>query len=97
MLTMTVVGKNDAATDCLAGLDLLVLGLGGGRQPTPTAVATAEAGGTVPATLALTLGGPPAFGRVRAGRGARVHGGDDGQRDLHRRATRRSPSPTPGT
>ena len=30
-------------------------------QPTPTAVATADVGGTVPPTLALSLGGPVAF------------------------------------
>ena len=48
MLTMTVVGKHDASTDWLAGLDLLVLDSTAAAQPTPTAVATADVGGTVP-------------------------------------------------
>jgi len=61
MLTLTVVGKNAAATDWLGGLDLLVLDAGAAAQPTPTAVATAEVGGSVPATLALSLGTPPRF------------------------------------
>ncbi len=53
MLTMTVDGKNEASTDWLAGLDLLVLDSTAAAQPTPTAVATTEVGGTVPPTLAL--------------------------------------------
>ncbi|MDA0185651.1 hypothetical protein OJ997_35425 [Solirubrobacter phytolaccae] len=61
MLTMTVVGKNEASTDWLGGLDLLVLDSTAAAQPTPTAVATAEVGGSVPATLALSLGTPPRF------------------------------------
>jgi hypothetical protein len=61
MLTMTVVGKNEASTDWLGGLDLLVLDTTAAAQPTPTAVATAEVGGSVPATLALSLGTPPKF------------------------------------
>jgi hypothetical protein len=61
MLTMTVVGKNEASTDWLGGLDLLVLDTTSAAQPTPTAVATAEVGGSVPATLALSLGTPPRF------------------------------------
>ena len=48
MLTMTVTGKNAASTDYLAGIDLLVLDSQAAPQPTPTAVATAEVGGTVP-------------------------------------------------
>ena len=39
---------------------------------------------TVPATLSLTLGAPAHVRRVHAGRGARVHGVHDGDRDLHR-------------
>ena len=61
MLSMTVVGKNAASTDWLGGIDLLVLDAGAAAQPTPTAVATAEVGGSVPATLALSLGTPPTF------------------------------------
>jgi hypothetical protein len=61
ILTLTVTGKNAAATDYLAGLDLLVLDSTAAPAPTPTAVATAEVGSTVPATLALTLGAPATF------------------------------------
>jgi hypothetical protein len=57
ILTMKVIGKNDASTDFLGGIDLLVLDSAAAPQPTPTAVATAEVGAQVPATLALTLGG----------------------------------------
>jgi hypothetical protein len=56
-----VTGKNAAATDYLAGLDLLVLDSTAAPVATPTAVATAEVGATVPATLALTLGAPATF------------------------------------
>ena len=56
ILTMKVVGKNDASTDFLGGIDLLVLDSQAAPQPTPTAVATAEVGAQVPATLALTVG-----------------------------------------
>jgi len=56
ILTMKVVGKNDASTDFLGGIDLLVLDSAAAPQPTPTAVATAEVGAQVPATLALTVG-----------------------------------------
>ena len=44
--------------------------------------ASGGAGGSVPATLALTLGAPATLRRVHAGRGARVHGVHDGDRDL---------------
>ena len=62
ILTMKVIGKNDASTDFLGGIDLLVLDSAAAPQPTPTAVATAEVGAQVPATLALTLGAQPSFG-----------------------------------
>ncbi|WP_028064048.1 hypothetical protein [Solirubrobacter soli] len=62
VLTMKVVGKNEASTDFLGGIDLLVLDSAAAPQPTPTAVATAEVGAEVPATLALTLGTNPTFG-----------------------------------
>ena len=55
------------------------------------------AGGTVPATLSLTLGTPADFGAVHAGRGEGLHGVDDGERDLHRGrrgAERRRSEPT---
>ena len=61
MLSITVTGRNAAATDWLAGLDLLVLDSEAAAQPTPTAVATTEVGGTVPPTLSLTLGNPARF------------------------------------
>jgi hypothetical protein len=66
-LTMKVVGKNDASTDFLGGIDLLVLDSQAAPQPTPTAVATAEVGAQVPATLALTLGAQPTFGAFQPG------------------------------
>ena len=67
MLTFTVTGKNAAATNYLAGIDLLILDSTAAEQPTPTAVATIEVGGTVPATLALTLGPPATFGAFQPG------------------------------
>jgi hypothetical protein len=67
ILTMTVVGKNAASTDWVGGLDLLVLDSTAAPQATPTAVATAEVGAAVPATLALTLGAPPSFGPFQPG------------------------------
>ncbi len=63
---MTVTGKNDAATDYLAGLDYVQLDSAAAPAPTPTAVATAEVGATVPATLALMVG-PAAFGAFQPG------------------------------
>ena len=52
----------------------------------PNETATAgDVGGTVPATLSLTLGAPADVRRVHPGCGAGVHGGDDGDRDLHGR------------
>jgi hypothetical protein len=62
MLSFTVVGKNAASTDYLAGVDLVTLDSTAAAQPTPTAVATADVSATVPATLALTLGAPATFG-----------------------------------
>ena len=50
----------------------------------PVGVPATSVGGAVPATLALTLGAPPTFRRVRAGRGARVHDVRDGHADEHR-------------
>ena len=42
-------------------------------------------GGTVPATLSLTLGTAASFGAVHAGRRADLHGLDDRDGDLERR------------
>ena len=42
-------------------------------------------GGTVPATLNLTLGAPATFGAFTPGIDQRVHGDDDRRRDLHGR------------
>ena len=47
------------------------------------------AGGSVPATLSLTLGAPATFGAFTPGVAQGLHGLDDGQRRLHRR--RRGP------
>jgi hypothetical protein len=55
ILTLKVIGKNDASTDFLGGIDLLILDSQAAPQPTPTAVATAEVGAQVPAALALTV------------------------------------------
>ena len=44
-----------------------------------------DGGGTVPATLSLTLGPPASFGAFTPGVDARLHGLDDGERDLDRR------------
>ena len=60
----------------------------------PTPPTAAAPGGSVPATLALTLGTPGAFGAVHAGRGQGLHGLDDRERGLDRRrrdAERRRP------
>ena len=68
-----------------------------GQANTPEAMAAAKAavqvgkrtdvdgsvGGTVPATLALTLGAPATFGAFTPGRRQGLHGDDAGQRDLH--------------
>ena len=43
------------------------------------------AGGSVPATLSLTLGAPATFGAFIAGRHAGLHGDHDGERHLDRR------------
>ena len=52
----------------------------------PNETATAgDVGGTVPATLSLTLGASPTFGAFTPGVAQGVHGGDEGDRDLHRR------------
>ena len=57
----------------------------GGNGVTVQEVSTpGGVGGTVPATLSLTLGTPAAFGAVHPGRGARLLGVDDGERDLDR-------------
>ena len=56
MFTLTVTGKNEASSNYRAGIDLLILDTQAAPQATPTAVATAEVGGTVPPTLALTVG-----------------------------------------
>ncbi len=53
--------------------------------PSLIAEAPGTVGGTVPATLSLSLGAPATFGAVRAGRRARVHGVDDRDGDLHGR------------
>jgi hypothetical protein len=66
ILTLKVVGKNDASTDYVGGIDLLVLDSQAAPQPTPTAVATADVGAQVPATLALTVA-PAAFGAFTPG------------------------------
>ena len=51
--------------------------------PTGTAV-DGDVGGTVPATLSLTLGAPASFGAVHAGRGEGLHRVDHRQRHQHR-------------
>ena len=61
------------------------------------AAATQPVGGTVPATLALTLGAPATFGAFTPGVAQGLHGQHDGDRDLDRRrrdAHRRRPART---
>ena len=64
------------------------------RACAPNTPANADAvattvGGTVPATLSLTLGPPATFARVHAGRRADLHGVDHRERHLHRGRRRR--------
>ena len=59
------------------------------KSSTVTVRGTRPVGGTVPATLSLTLGAPAELRRVRPGRRPRVHGDLDGQRHQHGR--RRDP------
>jgi hypothetical protein len=66
-VTMTVTGKNDAATDYRAGLDFLELDSEKAGTPAPTAVDNTAAHGEVDPMLALTLGGSPSFGKFEAG------------------------------
>lgn len=66
MLTFTVTSKNEASSNYRAGIDLLILDSQAAPQPTPTAVATAEVGGEVPPTLALTVS-PASFGAFQPG------------------------------
>ena len=87
ILTMKVVGKNDASTDFLGGIDLLVLDSQAAPQPTPTAVATAEVGAPVPATLALTVGAG-GVRRLHARRGQGVHDDLGGQHRVDGRRRR---------
>ena len=58
-----------------------------------TPVVSAPVGGTVPATLSLTLGAPASFGPFTPGVDAGVHGVDDGDRHLDggRRGAHRVP------
>src|SRR3954470_1800486 len=66
-VTMTVTGKNDAATDYRAGLDFLELNSEKAGTPAPTAVDNTAAHGTVEPTLSLTLGASPSFGAFTPG------------------------------
>jgi hypothetical protein len=66
MFTLEVTSKNEASSNYRAGIDLLVLDTQAAPQATPTAVATAEVGGSVPPTLALTVG-PDSFGAFHPG------------------------------
>jgi hypothetical protein len=66
-VSMTVTGKNDAATDFRAGLDFLELDSEKAGTPEPTAVDNTTAIGTVDPTLSLTLGASPSFGKFEAG------------------------------
>jgi hypothetical protein len=66
-VTMTVTGKNDAATDYRAGLDFLELDSEKAGTPAPTAVDNTAAVGVVDPTLSLTLGASPSFGKFEPG------------------------------
>ena len=61
-----------------------------------TTETTGTVGGTVPATLAVSLGAPATFGAFTPGVAQGVHGEHDGHRHLHRRrrhADRQRPEP----
>ena len=58
--------------------------VGAGRRPAGQH-GQGSVGGTVPATLSLTLGAPAAFGAFTPGVAKDYDGLHDGQRDLHRR------------
>ena len=60
-----------------------------GSGPATSTPVGGDIGGAVPATLALTVGGPAGVPGLHAGRGPRLHRGADGQRHLHGR--RRDP------
>jgi hypothetical protein len=66
-VTLTVTGKNDAATDYRAGLDFLELDSEKAGTPAPSAVDNTAAAGSVDPTLGLTLGASPSFGAFTPG------------------------------
>ena len=72
----------------LAGTSLSLPVVGGSKAFTTATGGDEEeapVGGTVPATLSLTLGAPAQFGAFTPGVAKRVHGVDDRDRDQHRR------------
>ena len=86
MLTMTVVGKHDGVDGLArAGWTCSSWTRTAAAQPTPTAVATAEVGGTVPPTLALSLGGPVAFEPFVPGVAREYTAATSGERRVNRR------------
>ena len=96
MLTFTVTGKNEAATDWLAGNRPADPGLTAAAQPAPTAVATAEVGGTRAGDARAALGPPATFGAFQPGV-AREYVATTTANVGSRLATRRSRSLSPGT
>ena len=86
MLTMTVTGKNAASTDYLAGLDLVVLDSAGGGAADPDRGGD-DRGRAAPCRRRWRCRSARRADvrRLPARRLARVHGVDDGERDLHGR------------
>ena len=74
------------------GKELIVATFGRSQFKLPLSVDATDGGGvggSVPATLALTLGTLGELRRLRARRRPRLHRDDDGQRHQHAPATRR--------
>ena len=78
---MTIDLATGAITNKGASLTALDAIAWGGCPPPPQTTP----GGTVPATLSLSLGAPATFGAFTAGVAKTYTAGDHGQRDLHRR------------
>ena len=76
-----ILEVKDAGTPALTRYQRVIVTVG-----TPV---SGGVGGTVPPTLSLTLGAAATFGAFTPGVAQGVHGDDDGERDLLRRATRR--------
>ena len=75
-LTLDLAGSS-FTLPIVGGAKALATATGGDLEEAPV-------GGTVPATLALTLGAPASFGAFTPGVAQGLHGHHDGERGLHR-------------